>query len=401
MRHLTARELAVFRRAVERRSSGQVRLPDLDVGTCEAIALWQDLVAVFGHGEGRALNARELDILRTRAWRRSAGHVGLSIATLTLAQGLALWRLAGKIEALLAGQPQSARTRAASLAILGLAATQLAACTSLWGGNIKGSFACSAPGGTCAPSTVIDDQALGHIQNARPLTPGANFPAGPSFQAPTRGATQSARLVPAGSGRIAAADRAMVHRERRVLKVVFPSYVDGSGNFHEPRVVHTVADAGGWMQLSAGEPGAIDRASAQGIAPGTASPRLGASTGDVPGEPAPAAGPQHVLPPDPKVVAEARAKGATRAAASPLDAIKAEVAARLGAKPGILPKAPTSAPGTAAPNAAAPDGDNHPSQTAETAPMAGQDAPSSNSTPPAQQPVITNPPATFPGRIED
>lgn len=401
MSQLTARELAVFRRAVERRSRGQVRLPDLHIGTWDAIALWQDLVAAFGQSEGRALNARELDMLRKRAWRRSAGHIALSQAALTLAQGLALWRLAGKIEALLAGQPPSARARAASLAILGLAATQLAACTSFWGGNIKGSFACSAPGGTCAPSTVIDDQALGHIQNARPMTPGANFPAGPSFQAPARGGTQSARLVPAGRGRITAADRAMVHRERRVLKVVFPSYVDGAGNFHEPRVVHTVEDAGGWMQLSAGEPEAIDRASAQGMAPGTASPVLSASTEDVPGAPAPAAGPQHGMLPDPKVVAEARAKGATRAAASPLDAIKAEVAGRLGAKPGRLPPTAPSAPGTAAPNAAAPDADNHPGHSAETAPVAGQDARSSNATSPAQQPVVTNPPATFPGRIEE
>lgn len=396
MSQLRARELAVFCRAVERRSLGQVRLPELDIGTCEAIALWQDLVAAFGRSEGRALNARELDVLRKRAWRRSAGHVGLSIATLTLPQGLALWRLAGKIEALLGGKPQSARARVANFAILGLAATQLAACTSLWGGNIKGNFACSAPGGTCAPSTVIDDQALAVIQNARPIVPAA-----PYFRPPVRSSAQSARLVPAGSGRIAAADRGMVHRERRVLKVVFPSYVDGAGNFHEPRVVHTVADAGGWMQLTAGEQGSVDHASLQGIAPSTTRPGPAASTADLPGEPAPAAGSQHVLPPDPKVMAEARAKGATPAAASPLDAIKAEVAARLSAKPGSLPQAPPSAPGTAASNAAAPDGGNHARQTAETAPMAGQDAPSSNVTPPAQQPVITNPPATFPGRIEE
>ena len=43
---------------------------------------------------------------------------------------------------------------------LAVLATQLAACASMLGGNVKGNFSCSAPGGTCAPSTVIDDQAL-------------------------------------------------------------------------------------------------------------------------------------------------------------------------------------------------------------------------------------------------
>ncbi len=394
MRQLTSRELAVFRRAVERRSRGQVRLPDHDIETGEAIALWQDLVAAFGQSEVRTLDAREFDMLRKRAWRRSAGHVALSQATLTLAQGLALWRLAGTIEALLDRQPQSARARAANLAILGLAATQLAACTSLWGGNIKGSFACSAPGGTCAPSTVIDDQALAVIQNARPMTSGTNFPAEPSFQASARSSAQSARLVPAGSGRIAAADGGMVHRERRVLKVVFPSYVDGAGNFHEPRVVHTIADAGGWMQLTAGGQGAVERASMQGMAPGTASPALSASTADVPGEPAPSAGQHNGMLPDPKVVAEARAKGAARAAASPLDAIKADVEARLGATPRIVPSAESSAPGTAI--SASPS--SKPAEEAQTPKQ--NDVPTKTALP-AEQPVVTNPPATFPGRIEE
>ena len=41
---LTPRQQSVFQRAVQRRSRGQVRLPALDLGRCDAIALWQNLV---------------------------------------------------------------------------------------------------------------------------------------------------------------------------------------------------------------------------------------------------------------------------------------------------------------------------------------------------------------------
>ena len=338
MTGLTPQQLTGLQRAAHRCSGGQVRIPGVDLALSDAIVLWQELVAAFGEHQGRALSPSELALLRQRAWRRSAGHVAISQGSLTLAGGLALWNLAGQIETLLARKSQnegahSGLARAASVAALGLAATQLAACTSLWGGNIKGNFACSAPGGTCAPSTVIDDQAVAVIQNARPMVPAS----GPYFQPPARASGQSARLVPSGSGRIAAASTGVAHRERRVLKVVFPSYVDGAGNFHEPRVVHTVADAGGWMQLSgATGPG--------GTAPDTAAslanPQLSATRDPLPDagkEPSPVAlgASQNLAPsgakPDPKVVAEARAKGAARASGAPVDAIRAEVEARLGA----------------------------------------------------------------------
>lgn len=396
MTELTPQQRAVFQRAVERRSGGQVRIPPIVLSRSDAIALWRELVAAFGEPKGRALSPRELALLRQRAWRRSAGHVALSQGSLTLAAGLALWNLAGQIETLLARTSQtegahSGLARAAGVAAIGLAATQLAACTSLWGGNIKGNFACSAPGGTCAPSTVIDDQALAVIQNARPMVPAS----GPYFQPPARASGQSARLVPSGSGRIAAASTGVAHRERRVLKVVFPSYVDGAGNFHEPRVVHTVADAGGWMQLSgANGPG--------GTAPDTAAslanPQPSAARDPLPDEvkePDPVAlgASQNLAPsgpmPDPKVVAEARAKGAARTASAPVDAIRAEVEARLGA----VPKAGLGQPAVATPQQSEPA----PKPAAGTQP-AQQDAPR---IPAASAPLVTNPPASFSGKVEE
>lgn len=400
---LTRQQRTVFQRAVQRRSRGQVRIPAMDIGCSDAIELWHDLVAAFandsGKGRGRVLTSRELTLLRERTWRRAAGHIVLSQDSLTLVAGLALWTLAGTLEALLARQShghvaQPGLARAAGVAALGLAATQLAACTSLLGGNIKGNFACSAPGGTCAPSTVIDDQALAVIQNARPMVPAS----GPYFQPQSRTSGQSARLMPTGSGRIAAAGPGVAHRERRVLKVVFPSYVDRSGNFHEPRVVHTVADAGGWMQLSgsgSGEQGTVQgQATPDAAAPSasqqaypvsdppTAANREPGGQAGLPGQ---VAVPSGALP-DPRVVAEARAKGAARSAGSPVEAIRAEVEARLGGPPKSgQPSAPSPAQGGAA------------AKPGDAAAAAAQGAAQA----PAPAPTAANPPASFSGKVEE
>jgi conjugal transfer pilus assembly protein TraV len=177
---------------------------------------------------------------------------------MSLGSGLAFWRLAVRLGILAERRRPSGLARAASIAAVGLAATQLAACTSLFGGNIKGSFACSAPGGTCAPSTVIDDQALSVIQNARPMTPAS----GPYIRHRLQAKPVTA-LVPSG-GRLTSAGGGMVHRERRVLKVVFPSFVDGGGNLHEPRIVHAVVDDGAWMELSSASPISANRSRAGG-----------------------------------------------------------------------------------------------------------------------------------------
>lgn len=394
---LTRQQRTVFQRAVQRRSRGQVRIPAMDIGGSDAIELWHDLVAAFandsGKGRGRVLTSRELTLLRERTWRRAAGHIVLSQDSLTLVAGLALWNLAGKLEALLAGQSHGhvARpglARAASVAALGLAATQLAACTSLLGGNIKGNFACSAPGGTCAPSTVIDDQALAVIQNARPMVPTS----GPYFQPQVRPYRQSARFMQSGNGRIAAAGPGVAHREHRVLKVVFPSYVDGSGNFHEPRVVHTVADAGGWMQMSGANSG--EKATAQTEAGPEAGAPLLAQQAQPPGDPLPAVSnepdEQAGALPDPRVVAQARAKGAARAATSPVDAIRTEVEARLGgATKAGQPSAPPPAQGETA------------AKPADAAPAAAQGATQGAGQAPAPAPIVANPPASFSGKVEE
>jgi conjugal transfer pilus assembly protein TraV len=178
---LSALQFAGFQRAARRRSRGQVTIPDVRLSLAEATALWTDIRAAFGPATGRDLAPQELGHLRRRAWRRSSGFASLSALSMSLEAAHAFWRLAGKLGALAARRKASPRSKVAGAAVLGLAATQMAACTTFLGSNIKGSFSCNAPGGTCAPSTVIDDQALSVIQNARPMSP-----AGPYFQPSAR-----------------------------------------------------------------------------------------------------------------------------------------------------------------------------------------------------------------------
>lgn len=377
---LTPKQLAGLGRAVARKSRGQVSLPPVAIDRAEAIALWHEVVSSFGNVDGRLLAARDLDRLRRRSWQVSHGLAALSETSLSLEAGLAFWRLALRLGKLAEQRKASGLARAASVAVLGLAATQLAACTSLFGGNIKGSFACSAPNGTCAPSTVIDDQALSVIQNARPMTP-----AGPYMRSPTAARPTTAAYVPTGTGRITPAQGGMVHRERRVLRVVFPSFVDGGGNLHEPRIVHAVVDDGAWMQLSGSEPTAIDQiegrsaslASAAFISP----PLPDAETLPSNLSPAPEVKPAPAGPPSPEAVAAARAKGAALKAGSAIDAIRAEVQSRLAQ----TAKAPGAAAQIPAPAARAAQGA----------------APAEAPKPAAAVTGPVNGPAAFPAKVEE
>jgi len=87
---------------------------------------------------------------------------------------------------------------------LAFSALALSGCASL-GGNIKGSFDCRAPGGTCAPTSAIDADATG--QHSAPFYSKSSMPR-PS--------------AVAGS----------------MLRVVLAGYRDDDGRTHEARVVH-------------------------------------------------------------------------------------------------------------------------------------------------------------------
>ncbi|MCI1270063.1 MAG: hypothetical protein LKG22_00250 [Sphingobium sp.] len=380
MTALSPKQQAGLARAVARRSRGAVSLPGAQLSRAEAIQLWQDLVFATAAPQGVLLTPREQALLGKRAWARSAGHVVLGEAPLSRQSGLAVWRLAIRLGDLAARRSSSPVARAASIAVIGLAATQLAACTSLFGGNIKSSFACSAPGGTCAPSTVIDDQALSVIQNARPMTP-----AGPYIRQPAAARPVTASFTPSGSGRLASAGGGMVHRERRVLKVVFPSFVDGGGNLHEPRIIHAVVDDGAWMELSSGEPNVGEQVEGRAVSLASAAfvptPAAAAPIAQDAASPtAKAIDAAPAGPPPPEAVAAARAKGAALQSGNPIEAIQAEVKARLAAT------AKAHAPVAVAPSGALPAPAPVPTSAASAAPAAAKPA---------------NGPAAFPAKVEE
>jgi conjugal transfer pilus assembly protein TraV len=92
-------------------------------------------------------------------------------------------------------------------------------------------------------------------------------------------------------------------------------------------------------------------------------------------------------PPDPKLVAEARARGTERRASSPVDAIKAQVQAQLAQ----VPKAPDSGGTVQSPPL------ERPAEPAASQPAA-QGAAQSQVSP---APKVTNPPAGFSGKVEE
>lgn len=135
-----------------------------------------------------------------------------------------------------------------------ISSAALSSCGILLPDNVKGGFVCSAPSGTCAPSTVIDDQAIAMIAVSRPQQP-----ASLRTEARRYSPAMAQGLPPARSDAGYARHRNFArisdnfaHRDARTLRVVFPAFVDEAGNLHEARVIHAVIAQGGWAQLSEG-----------------------------------------------------------------------------------------------------------------------------------------------------
>jgi conjugal transfer pilus assembly protein TraV len=106
-----------------------------------------------------------------------------------------------------------------NLLVLG-AATLMAGCASL-GGHVKGSFACRAPEGSCAPTMMID----------------------------VRGMAVEAQHSP-GPARRAAGAPVPVRTSERTVTILLPAYIDGRGVLHEQAIVHAVVDGPDWATSS-------------------------------------------------------------------------------------------------------------------------------------------------------
>lgn len=203
--------------------------------------------------------------------------------------------------------------------------------------NVKGSFACKAPDGTCAPSSVIDDAAIAAIREE---------PAGvadPSDQPGTvsrRGATANhgSRHPRAPVVATESDTNTLLEASRpgtRVLRVVFPAYVDREGQLHETAGVLLTLNDGlsGVPTPSVAKQAAGGPASADPRRPG-GPPVLLELAEQAPDLSAAAPSPTPIAAPVPHADTAATALGATKPpASSPIDAIKADVASALAAPP--------------------------------------------------------------------
>ena len=230
------------------------------------------------------------------------------------------------------------------------AGTVMTGCTTL-GGNVKGSFACVAPDGICAPSSFIDDRALAMISGEdgdRLITPAGPYTA-PRVEG--RG-FETASVAPARS-------------QERVLRIVFPAQIDAAGRLHEQTAVHAVVERGDWQRAVADNAVAKTPAEVRAATGGdtllAAIDRVDQSV-MVDGE--------AVADPDMPTVA---AVAAARAQADPVGDIKDQVARRLSKAPRRLPVMPSAlrTPPTvtySAPAAAASSQTNRSAPIASTAP---------------------------------
>jgi conjugal transfer pilus assembly protein TraV len=87
----------------------------------------------------------------------------------------------------------------------------LSGCSLFGPKTVNGSFACSAPQGTCAPTLAIDDAAIQKIKMQAKEGKAVVVPG-------------SVTVLGSGLGRTA--------------KIIFPAYVDTMGRLHEQTVVH-------------------------------------------------------------------------------------------------------------------------------------------------------------------
>ncbi len=144
--------------------------------------------------------------------------------------------------------------RAGQVAIgLGVLAS-IAGCAS-FGGNVKGNFVSEAPGGICAPTSKIDDQALA-----------------------TMGAGETTGVMPGASpisGAVSGAAPA-VH-SARALRVVLPARQDRFGRWREPQVVYIEPDTSVALASVSYPAGGGERLSLSDLAAGA--PDLGAFEG--------------------------------------------------------------------------------------------------------------------------
>lgn len=195
------------------------------------------------------LTPAEMERVNKRLAQRTAGRVSIGPEPVLNSQARAIWEATAVFRTRRSdqGAPRRRHNPAMGFAIAAAAAS-LSGCTFL-NPNVKGSFNCRAPNGTCSPTTSIDDRALADIASG---APGAAQPIGtydtlapePHYQ------KASTKLVAAKRSPVAVSPTGTaepVRSSERVLRIVFPAHVDSYGRFVEASAVHTVVEQGAWL----------------------------------------------------------------------------------------------------------------------------------------------------------
>jgi len=196
------------------------------------------------------LTRKEMISLNRALARRTGGRISVGFKPISVSQGIDLWNATESFESRSSevsivqdtgqlGETQHRFSKSEGSGfrrILGtgtsvVVAASLAGCAT-FGTNVNGDFACRAPDGICAPTSKIDDEALAMISGESGMTPAGPF----LYDSPSSGVVTAAR-EPVRSG-------------EKVLRIVFPAHIDGSGRFREVTAIHAVVERGAWLEAS-------------------------------------------------------------------------------------------------------------------------------------------------------
>jgi conjugal transfer pilus assembly protein TraV len=225
------------------------------------------------------------------------------------------------------GAPRRAK-RLGALAIAGLLTMTSVAGCSMFHSNIKGGFACNAPDGSCAPTTIIDDVALRSIKQAE-KPDGA--PAGdltlPS--AATAAMQAEAANVILTTDRRGRPDRFVPPIGRRALRVAYPAHLDDAGRMVPKTIAYALVDLPEWAERQTGPVLTADGKVTSGVSRGL----LGAAEHAPDALALRAASPRLPASEDQSLPTSPSAPVGTKEAAAPtpIDKIKAEAAQILAA----------------------------------------------------------------------
>jgi conjugal transfer pilus assembly protein TraV len=199
----------------------------------------------------RQLLPHEMASLNRALVKRTKGYVSVGPASISVAEGIALWNATSVFASQPSALPPLARRRSRARvsgdtvvrdraglrrtvstgALLAVTAS-LGACAT-FGGNVKGDFACRAPGGVCAPTSTIDDAALALIVGD----------AGVSKTGPYTPETTRPRMI-----QTAAAEP--IRSGEKILRIVFPAHIDEEGRYRESTAIHAVVERGTWISAA-------------------------------------------------------------------------------------------------------------------------------------------------------